>query len=181
MMRGFSSTDEHDEAVLGPILELSVTDEVWLLGDVSGGQKEEELHALGLLRDAPASLHLIAGNHDSVSAIHRNGWKHQRRWLNVFTSVQSFGRVRLAGRQVLMSHFPYARSGDGPDRDESRYLEFRLPDEGFPLLHGHTHQMTPHMLAPDSGEADLTQFCVSWDAHRGLVAEHELNGWLSRL
>lgn len=82
-----------------------------------------------------------------------------------------------------MSHYPYARSGDGPERESNRYGEYRLRDTGMPLIHGHTHQGEPHMqLDPEKwfgiDLTDYKQFCVSWDAHRGLVGEHQLNQWI---
>lgn len=175
----------HDETILDQLRRLDKDDEVWVLGDISSGKPEHEQKALEALSFMPPRLHLIAGNHDSVSSTHRQGYKQQRRWLEVFESVQQFGRVRLAGKDVLMSHYPYARSGDGPERSTYRYAEYRLPAEGFPLIHGHTHQSEPHMpnrhrvsyLHPEQ-QLDRQQFCVSWDAHRRLVTEHDLNVWL---
>lgn len=184
-MRGFVGVNDHDRTLMAQLDKLCDNDELWVLGDISSGRSEGEAEALELLSTVPADLHLIAGNHDSVSSIHRNGHKQQRRWLEVFESVQQFGRVRLNGQNVLMSHYPYARSGDGPGRGEARYLEYRMPDEGLPLIHGHTHQSEPHALVQrwNYGKPetilDTTQFCVSWDAHRRLVTEHDLNQWLN--
>lgn len=184
-LRGFESIDAHDLALMTQIEKLTEHDELWVLGDISSGRPEGEARALYLLSAVRAEMHLIAGNHDSVSSIHRNGYKQQRRRLEVFESVQQFGRVRLYGQNVLMSHYPYARSGDGPGRGEARYLEYRMPDEGLPLIHGHTHQSEPHALVQrwNYGKPetilDTTQFCVSWDAHRRLVTEHDLNQWLN--
>ena len=185
-LRGFVTEPgnfrEHDATIMRQLSQLSADDEVWVLGDISSGRPEGEQRALTLLAQVKPKLHLIAGNHDSVSSIHRNGHKQQRRWLEVFESVQQFGRVRLNGRNVLMSHYPYARSGDGPDRGEARYLEYRLPDMGLPLIHGHTHQDAPLMEAGTLAGGyylDTSQFCVSWDAHRDLVTEHDLNQWLA--
>ena len=189
---GFGFDDsEHDEAILGQLDVLSPDDDVWILGDISSGRPEDEGVALERLALVPPRLHLIAGNHDSVSSTHRKGYTRQRRFLEVFESVQQFGRVRIHGQDVLMSHYPYARSGDGPDRGEARYLEYRLPDEGLPLIHGHTHQGAPFggvwepYRRDETGrillgwKPDLSQFCVSWDAHRRLVTEHDLNQWLN--
>lgn len=189
-LRGFDSIEDHDEAVLKPLHRLCWDDEMWILGDLSSGRPEGEEAALNALLECPPRKHLIAGNHDSVSSTHRHGYRQQRRFLEVFDSVQQFGRVRLHGRDVLMSHYPYARSGDGPGRGPARYAEYRLPDEGLPLIHGHTHQPTPHMevgiILGEDGlfedvRWDAQQFCVSWDAHRGLVTEHTLNEWIKNL
>lgn len=190
-LRGFASVREHDTAILGQLAEVEGDEMIWVLGDISSGKPEDERIALALLDQmVSAEMHLIAGNHDSVSSIHRGGFKKQREWLEVFDSVQQFGRVRINGQSVMMSHYPYARSGDGPDRGPGRHDEYRLPDRGFPMLHGHTHQPTPHMevgiiLGEDELFEDVRwdtqQFCVSWDAHRGLVGEHQLNQWIERI
>lgn len=189
-LRGFANTAEHDAYLLKQLDRLDYDDELWILGDISSGRPEGEEYALNCIDPLQTHKHLIAGNHDSVSSIHRNGYKKQREWLEVFESVQQFGRIRLNGMNVLMSHYPYARSGDGPGRGEARYREYRLPDTGLPLIHGHTHQSEPHMPitatvfnsgGPVGKEGDLQQFCVSWDAHRRLVTEHDLNQWLDKI
>lgn len=188
---GFDDKDvvfEHDHQIMKQLKSLDKNDQVWILGDISSGKPEEEARALNLLSDISAQLHLIAGNHDSVAGIHRNGYKHQRRWLDVFESVQDYTRVRLYGRNVLMSHYPYARSGDGPGRGEARYLEWRLPDTGLGLIHAHTHHTEPHMpkYRIDWDEKvydglDTQQICVSWDVRRGLTTEQQLSEWASTL
>lgn len=191
-IRGFDSVEDHDRTIMSQLLKLTTGDMLWLLGDISSGKPEHEQYATELLQEVKASVHLIAGNHDSVSSIHRTGYKKQREWLETFDSIQQFGRIKLAGHHVLMSHYPYRRSGDGPGRGQGRYREFRLPDEGAPLIHGHTHHTKPHMSYEfewwkDSrnlmkvGDLDTQQYCVSWDVHRRLVTEGDLNEWLQKL
>lgn len=168
-LRGFNTIHEHDDTILHQLSQLSAEDQVWILGDISSGKPEDETDALKLLSEIEAQLHLIAGNHDSVSGIHRNGYKQQRRWLEVFESVQDYTRVRLYRRNVLMSHYPFARSGDGPERPGARYMEWRLPDTGMGLIHAHTHATTVHMpnahrvgFLPPEEQLDTQQMCVSW-------------------
>lgn len=178
----------HDMVIYDQLKRLSEDDQVWILGDISSGKPGDEDRALQLLSEISAKLHLIAGNHDSVSGIHRNGYKQQLRWLRVFDSVQDYTRVRLHGKNVMMSHYPYARSGDGPGRGEARYLEFRIPDTGLGLIHAHTHHTEPHMrdwvkvggITRKLGD-DLQQYCVSWDTKRGLTTEQELTEWAKGL
>ncbi|MBO1900926.1 metallophosphoesterase family protein [Leucobacter weissii] len=177
--RGFETTEEHDDTVLGQLGRLRRDDVVWVLGDLTSGRPEEEQRALELLRGVDAELHLIAGNHDGVSSIHRRGYRHQREWLEVFGSVQQFGWVRLGGREVLMSHYPYESLGEGPGRGATRYPEFRLPDRGFPLIHGHTHQSTPQAPHPQTGGILTSMYCVSWEVHRDLVGERLLESWIA--
>ncbi len=189
-IRGFDTVEEHDEAVLAPLRALRPGDHVWVLGDLSSSRPSEQQAALAALAQNPADLHLIAGNHDAVSSANRDGYKHQRAYLEVFESVQQFGRLAIAGKQVLMSHYPYARSGDGPGRGKGRHLEYRLPDQGKLLIHGHTETHMarvervygPPGASPawdDREVPDLQQFCVSWDAHRRLVTEKTITEWVA--
>jgi calcineurin-like phosphoesterase family protein len=134
--RGFASPEEHDETVIARWNEtVRPGDLVWHLGDVGLGN---EARVLGLAARLNGVKHLVAGNHDPCWPGHRDARKHQRRWLEVFGSVQAFAKIRVEGRTVLLSHLPYAGGGD--HTDEERYPQFRLPDEGGWLIHGHTHQ-----------------------------------------
>lgn len=110
-------------------------DHIWILGDISGGRNED--YALDFISGMPGIKHLISGNHDSVSSIHRNAWKQQEKFLEVFASVQDFARHKVSGKDFLLSHYPY--DGDHADR-EDRYGEYRLQDRGYPLVHGHVHE-----------------------------------------
>lgn len=112
-------------------------DHVWLLGDLSAGGSEVTAYALNWVADRPGIKHLIAGNHDHVHPMHRDAHKWQPAYLKVFASVQPFARRRIAGRSVLLSHFPYV--GDHTETD--RHTQYRLRDEGEWLLHGHTHSI----------------------------------------
>ena len=137
-------------------------DRVFVLGDICGGSSWAEEYALDLLSTLPGEKHLIAGNHDSVASIHRNGYKRMDRFREVFASVRDFARIRVQRRDIILSHYPYAYEGDGKDREQrTRYEQFRLPFLGAPLVHGHTHSTV--------AETDEFQYCVSWDAHQGLV------------
>jgi calcineurin-like phosphoesterase family protein len=132
-LRGFNSPEEHDEAVIATWnATISREDVVWLLGDVGMGKPER---FWPLVERLNGTIHLIAGNHDAVWPGHRDAHKHQRAWLEAFASVQCYARRRLAGHDVLLSHFPYG--GDHSETD--RYPQYRLRDEGLWLLHGHTH------------------------------------------
>lgn len=108
-------------------------DHVWMLGDVALGSFAESLPLVSRLH---GELHLIAGNHDRCWSGLRDGWKWLPRYLDAgFSTVQSFARTRIAGQSVLLSHFPYA----GDHTEEDRFAEFRLPDKGKWLIHGHVH------------------------------------------
>jgi calcineurin-like phosphoesterase family protein len=134
--RGFASRDEHDRAIIANWnMVVGPDDIVWHHGDVGVGREEEVLEMAAQLN---GEQHLIAGNHDRCWPGHRNAHKHQRRWLEVFASVQPFARVSVDGQQVLASHLPYR--GQGDSTDEERYSQYRFTDEGLPLLCGHVHR-----------------------------------------
>lgn len=132
-IRGFGNeTDEHDGAIADNWTSVVRTDDqVWVLGDIAVSNPAA---ALELIDSLPGIKHLIAGNHDAVHPMHRDAHKWQAAYLAVFASVQPFARRKHAGRDVLLSHFPYSA-----DRDATRYPQWRLPDLGDLLLHGHTH------------------------------------------
>lgn len=169
-LRGFTTIAQHDDAVLASITApLTSADDLWILGDLSGGGRAAEDRALDLLAqvrvETGARLHLVEGNHDSVASIHRNGWKQQERFRAVFVSIQAFARRRGPyGTAVLFSHYPY--QGDGPGRGDGRYRYARVPDTGAWLVHGHTHDSERR-----SGPREIH---VGWDAWRRLVEWGEI-------
>lgn len=135
-LRGFDSTEEHDKALVANWnAVVRPADRVWHLGDVGMGRLARFADRLGELN---GEIHLITGNHDACSPIHRDAHKHQADWLNLgFASIQAYARVRLRGANLLLSHFPYRGSGD--HTAEERYSQYRFVDDGLWLLHGHTH------------------------------------------
>jgi calcineurin-like phosphoesterase family protein len=134
--RGFEAPEEHDEAIIEEWNKVVRPDDlVWHLGDVGLGNETRILEQAARLN---GRKQLITGNHDACWPGHRDSRTHQRRWLEVFESVQAFARVRLDGRPVLLSHFPYLGAGD--HTAEERGTQYRLHSEGLWLIHGHTHQ-----------------------------------------
>lgn len=116
-------------------------DSVWVLGDFDMHGKDV---SLALVQHLAGTKILVAGNHDSCWAAVRDGWQNRQRYLDAgFAAVMDFAvttlpplRPQAPATRVLTSHFPYA--GDSQETD--RYAQFRLPDEGIPLLHGHVHE-----------------------------------------
>lgn len=134
--RGFASPEEHDEEIIARWNRIVRPDDlVWHLGDVGLGNDTRVLEQAARLNGIK---HLVTGNHDSCWPGHRSARSKQQRWLDVFTSVQAFAKTRVYARTVLLSHFPY--EGGGDHTTEERYPQFRLPDRGEWLIHGHTHQ-----------------------------------------
>jgi calcineurin-like phosphoesterase family protein len=141
--RGFDTAEEHDEEIARRWnARVRPDDTVWHLGDVGrGGDRYEDVLVLSVVAGLNGTKHLVLGNHDAPHPLHSDSHKHQRRWLEVFDSVQSVARRKWEGETVLLSHFPY--TGDHTTVD--RHPEFRLPDKGFRLLHGHLHGHRPHL------------------------------------
>ncbi|WDS52173.1 metallophosphoesterase [Microbacterium phage UtzChips] len=141
-IRGFSDPWAHDAAITSAWLEtVEPHDTVYVLGDLAvGGWRR----ALDIVRELPGTKHLVAGNHDGVHPMHRRTYASRMpEYLRAFATVSPFLRRRIGGHNVLLSHFPYAEYGEGPHRggaEKSRHDQFRLPDFGLPILHGHTHQ-----------------------------------------
>jgi len=131
--RGFESRDAHDEHIIASVNRLVKPDDIlWHMGDVGLGKDEEILEYAARLN---GRKQLITGNHDRSWPGDRDSRKVQKRWLEVFESVQAFARTRFSGVPVLLSHFPY----HGDHTVNERHTQYRLRDEGAWLLHGHTH------------------------------------------
>lgn len=166
--RGYSSIEDHDKAILDQIIALPCSSQLWILGDLTIGRRADEdhwLHELGVAsRIQRITMHLVPGNHDSCHPMHRDAFKQQSRFLNAFASVQAFARRKIAGQNVLLSHFPYA----GDHTAEDRATQYRLRDEGLWLLHGHTHQPQP-LTSPGA-----RQLHVGWDSWRRPVHLDEI-------
>lgn len=145
-LRGFESTAGHDLAILrGWEAAVQPGDTVYVLGDLTGTSSTGRVEfALDVLHNLPGRKHLVAGNHDPIHPMHRRTFaKWLPAYLEVFETVSPFLRRRIGGHEVALSHFPYAEYGEGPHRggaEASRHNQWRLPDLGLPLLHGHTHQ-----------------------------------------
>lgn len=139
-LRGFEQTADHDIALLENFHSMVKEGDVtWWLGDLAMNAPD---YALSQIATIPGRHHLITGNHDKVASIFRDAHRWQRQYLEVFDSVQAFARRRIAGQEVLLSHYPYltdAGEGGADHTFTPRYTQYRLPDEGRWLLHGHTH------------------------------------------
>lgn len=131
-LRGFETEEAHDEALAERwTARVASTDVVYVLGDLAASSPT---HALGLLDLLPGRKRLILGNHDKAHPMYRDAHRWQTAYAEVFELVAPFARVKVCGIEAVLSHFPYYR-----DREEPRFLQWRLRHEGLPLLHGHTH------------------------------------------
>lgn len=155
-LRGFTTTEEHDQHVVETWnAHVRPDDVVWHLGDVSMGGPQRFGPYVERLN---GTIHLIAGNHDGVHPMHRNATSKQRAWLTHFRSIQTMARRRVNAQSVLLSHFPY--TGEGKRDMADRHVQYRLRNEGTALIHGHTHDDTQRL---SFDEATPTVH-VGWDA-----------------
>lgn len=114
------------------------TDVVYHLGDVAMGASDRWDNILKSLNGYKI---LVVGNHDRIFAGEkpRQREKWDEKYHEWFDEVYDNFHVNLSGTHgpigVNLSHFPY----DGDSHDGDRYTEYRLPDDGDILVHGHTH------------------------------------------
>lgn len=157
-LRGFGATVDHDAAMIETWWSTILPDDiVYVLGDVALGRLDDALSTMAAL---PGRKRLIMGNHDRCHPMFRDAPKWHAKYAAVFEYISPFARRRIEGQSALMSHFPYHG-----DRGEPRYMQYRLPDMGEYLLHGHTH-------SPKRGTG--REIHVGWDAWSRPVAEHEI-------
>lgn len=137
--RGFASAAEHDEWLDDVYrTHFADTDTVWWLGDLTIRLPVKEAVARCTDTQPLAKHHLVFGNHDKGHPMHRHAYRSYDDYAD-FDSVQPFARRRGHNRvDILMSHFPYNAPG-GDHTEINRYPQWRLPDLGSPLIHGHTH------------------------------------------
>jgi calcineurin-like phosphoesterase family protein len=134
---------------------VSTADAVWVLGDLTANRKHTAA-ALTWIERRPGTKHLILGNHDPAHPMHEDAHKWQRMYFQVFESVQVAAKRYVplpeGGRQrVLLSHFPYV----GDSGPEDRCSQWRLPNEGIPILHGHTHASKCLTIAESSKQVHV--------------------------
>lgn len=131
--RPFSTVEEMDEALIEKWNSVvTKRDTVYHLGDVGLGRDTHTLNCVSRLNGRKI---LIWGNHDSVHPRHRKAMARQQTWARFFVAQSMMAQVRIGGKDVLLSHFPYA--GDHSDND--RFTQWRPRNEGTFLLHGHVH------------------------------------------
>lgn len=131
--RCFDSIKEHDETIIQRWNNAVRKDDIVIhFGDVGVGSDEYTLECVSRLNGV---RHLITGNHDSPWPGHQQAHRHQATWMRYFESVQAYGTRKVGKKRIMMAHLPYT----GDHTAIPRYPEFRLPDTGALLLHGHVH------------------------------------------
>lgn len=143
-------------------------DLVYFLGDLAMNADK----AWEWLDARPGRKVLVSGNHDETAPFHSKAPQAQREWLAHFFSIHDSLQLKFGAHRVLLSHYPY--QGEGSREIEDRHTQWRLRDEGMPLLHGHTHSVAD----PANGH----MYHVGLDAHSlELVHEQTIFEWLDSL
>lgn len=192
--RGFFDADaagEPDPAAhdkwLADLWDSTVSDEdiVFVLGDVSMNFKP---YVSEWVRQRPGTKHLITGNHDSVHPMHSTALRHLEKWTTpgLFSTVQPSLRRRYNGHEVLLSHFPYIEQDGDEGRRAGSYPQWRLPDLGVPLIHGHTHGPEKEHRNEIDTWSDIPrygspQLHVGIDAWRRFLSIDYVINWLGRV
>lgn len=137
---------------------VSPDDTVVVAGDISAGSGGACRRALEWVKARNGVKRLIAGNHDPVHGMHRDAHKHYAAFMEVFKSPETFARIRVEGKEVMVSHFPY----NGDHSAEDRHTPYRLRDEGVPIIHGHTHS-TEKFSVSNAGTPQIHIGVDAWD------------------
>lgn len=149
-------------------------DFVWVLGDFDMGGKQSALELVSRLNGRKG---LVVGNHDGCFAGLRKSTdtlvRRTRDYVVAgFDVVTPFAFVGVQAAKNApsvwfnLSHFPYDGDGFDADRGENkpdRFGQFRLRDEGVPLLHGHTHRPDQRVHVSDAGTFQLHVGVDAWD------------------
>ncbi|MCQ9384680.1 metallophosphoesterase family protein [Brevibacterium sp. 50QC2O2] len=142
------------------------------LGDLALGERER---SIGLTAALNGRKLIVPGNHDVFWSHYRASAKYKA--LNAellehagWQLLTEEVTAALDGREVVISHFPYA----GDSHGEDRYAKLRPTDTGLPLIHGHTHDI-------DHGPQG-NSFHVGVDAHDfEPMPMSEISQWLAQM
>ena len=140
--RDFASVPDMNNALVDHWNEVvGATDTVWVLGDFA---MHPLVESLGWGRRLRGHKILVPGNHDGCWLYGESPRRHRLRQQMLYTRLAGFDAIvdhpephHIAGERVSISHFPYSAD----HTPEPRYLEYRPPDNGSWLLHGHLHEM----------------------------------------
>lgn len=167
--RPFKDTDYMDQAIIENWNNtVSPEDTVFHLGDVALGNIDKSLACVSRLNGYKI---LKLGNHDRPFMEMNKPAKYDmwmERYREVFDEVWTWHdtrRILLSGQEFNISHFPY--TGDHTPTD--RHADKRPVDDGFPLIHGHTHIADQHYTLSSKG---TPQIHVGQDAW-GFTPVHE--------
>lgn len=147
-------------------------DIVYHLGDVMLGQNFEG--NVSYLNNLKGYKILVVGNHDRMFG--KMSDAKRERWMDVYGNYFNEIHEHITGLElsngsiVNLSHFPY----DGDSHGDDRYVNARLPDDGIPLIHGHTHGNN----VVSRSNAGSLQVHVGVDAWAFGLVEEDMVEWI---
>jgi len=131
--RPYNSVEEMNEQLIRKWNDVvKEDDDVYHLGDFSLSAK-----ALHVVRQLNGRKILIPGNHDLCFPAHKGYEKKKVKYLEagfhcILTSPEE---ILIRDHRVLLWHLPYLYE----DSEDKRYGDWRIPNQGQWLLHGHSH------------------------------------------
>ena len=158
-LRGFSSIEQHDEAILRNLQRhIQPEDTLWILGDLALGGWATTIQPLSRL---PFTVRVLLGNHDRPAPSMSNPSAHLEEFtaLGGFASVQTEALIEFEGQTFLMSHYPHTG-----DHGADRFVKFRPADTGMTILHGHTHA-SEKVTFTDKGTKQIHVGLDAWGLH----------------
>lgn len=155
--RGFDNVADHDRMIISNLRKtVGHNDELFVLGDVALGGWMQNIVQLGTVN---CTKHLIVGNHDRCFAGASNGHNHLNDVM-IHGNFKSVQPVANYGSNFIMSHFPY--EDIHIEGQAGRFVQYRLRDEGKPILHGHTHTKEKFSLS-SIGTPQIHVGLDAWD------------------
>ena len=131
--RPFKNIDEHDRALIENYNSvIGHQDRCIWVGDCFITAKER---ARGIMERLNGVKIVVLGNHDHTPT--------QMMALGFHFACQQM-QIKIAGYDVLVSHYPYKFEGE--TKHEIKYANLRPNDNGLWLIHGHMHSKGPKFL-----------------------------------
>jgi calcineurin-like phosphoesterase family protein len=158
--RPFADVDEMNEALVENWNRVVHEDDtVYHLGDVALGPWERWDAVLSRLNGYKI---LVVGNHEKIFPGENNERRIERfrpEYEKYFDEIHAhYPKFVLSNGQVVnLSHFPYEED----HMEKARFMDYRLPDDGTVIVHGHTHMET----IMSRSKTGTIQVHVGMDAH----------------
>lgn len=156
--RPYRNVDDMNAGIIELINDtVGASDELWCLGDICMGKIADSLQLVSSIK---CKVKLVPGNHDRMSLSYRNDTKHSAKWTKIYSDagihVMPEYMPDFLGFGFDVCHFP----SFGDSQEDERYAEFRPPNTGRWLVHGHVH---------DSWRQRCHNINVGIDAWTGLL------------
>lgn len=138
-----ADTDAHDKFIVDAInAKVHAGDELWILGDIAFRTTVEHMRDCLTALDV-TRIRIILGNHD-------DWWDETALPTAKDVTVEPHATIAFDEMgETNLSHYPYRESlGFAWPGDVDKYADVALPDDGRPLLYGHTHQLSPAGATP---------------------------------